>query len=606
MRRQGWCPKKGVLADGLKYNYWRVQSMKYDRFTVELALYVLAVAVAFGLRLLNLGEAPLSDFEAELALAARRVALGDNTALGTRPGYVLLTSVLFFLFGSTNFIARFWPAVVGASLVGLPYFYRHQLGRIAAVLCTFALALDPGSIALSRLAGSPLLAVGLGLWAATAWIDNKPVIAGVCAGLCLLSGPAAIPGIILGAALWAAYLSFGDSIGLAPDDLSQADAPSVERANAVRAGVIAAGGTLILAGTLFLRFPQGLGALASAFPAYLEGWTTPSGVPSLRMLFAAIAYNPLAFCFGLIAGVRAWLKRDPIGRMLSLAWLTALLLALAYPGRVIGDLGWSMIPLLALMGQELARYFKWDPLDWYAGVSQALLVVVFLSFIWLNLAGITRLTPGTPERTARLGLNAGAIGLGAIATVMIALGWSREIAWRGLSWGVLTGLGLYMLATGWGVVSDRNGRAQELWYPQPATVQEDLLLETVGDLSEWNTGRRDGIELVLVSDAPSLQWSLRRLPGARVADRLSIDQLPPLVVTRDRGEPQLAASYRGTDFLWSEELLWTGSLPEDLLRWLIFRDSLTQSDFITLWARADLFLDGSINQNSGMDPGSGT
>ena len=51
-----------------------------DFFTLETALYLLAFVIALALRLLNLGQSPLTDGEANLALQALQVARPGTAA----------------------------------------------------------------------------------------------------------------------------------------------------------------------------------------------------------------------------------------------------------------------------------------------------------------------------------------------------------------------------------------------------------------------------------------------------------------------------------------------------------------------------------------------
>ena len=127
--------------------------------TLEHAFYALALALAVGLRFLHLGTLPLSDFEAAWALQALRVTQGYHPVLGPNPAYVHLTAVLFYIFGASDFLARFWPALAGCVLVLVPWFLRSRFGRIPALVLAFGLALDPGLVAMSHLAGEPMLAI---------------------------------------------------------------------------------------------------------------------------------------------------------------------------------------------------------------------------------------------------------------------------------------------------------------------------------------------------------------------------------------------------------------------------------------------------------------
>src|SRR4030067_1906443 len=98
--------------------------MKINRINTEHGLFLLAVALALALRLLRLGVAPLSDYEAEWALRALQVSGGEQAVLGPGPGYALLSGATFFLFGNSNALARLWPALGGGAAMFLPFFLR--------------------------------------------------------------------------------------------------------------------------------------------------------------------------------------------------------------------------------------------------------------------------------------------------------------------------------------------------------------------------------------------------------------------------------------------------------------------------------------------------
>ena len=105
---------------------------------------------------------------------------------------------------------------------------------------------------------------------------------------------------------------------------------------------------------LFLRLPQGLGALADTIPAYLNTWVVSSGIPILRLPASLLVYQPLVLIFGLIGVVRLWFGSwdDPHIRQVVLGlsiWVgVAFLLPLLYAGRQVGDMAWALIPLWAL------------------------------------------------------------------------------------------------------------------------------------------------------------------------------------------------------------------------------------------------------------------
>ncbi len=568
--------------------------MKKPLATIEQTVYLIAFLLALGIRLLNLGAAPLSDFEAGWALNALDVARGGAGALGANPGYIMLTGLSFFLMGSTNFLARFWPALAGSLLVWLPYLLRREetwleQGRIAGVIVAFGLALDPGLVALSRMAGGPMMAVSFGLLAACFLFRDWTLAAGVFLGLALSSGAAAWAGALGLFLAWAIFRA------LMPAESGESRVWAVW-GRAIRNVALFAGVTVVLVGTLFFRYPQGLGAFAATVPEFLKQWVNPSGVPASRLLFALIIYQPLALIFAFVGGVQAWRQGEAILVKWASLWaLASLLIAVFNPGRQVGDLVWTLIPLWGLAGFALARFTRVDELERIPALGHAALIFVLLALAWINMAGIARLDVALEVNRLRWLIVLGSVGLGVITTVLIALGWSIGAAWRGLVWGSALAIGLFMLSNTWGAAFLRKTGEQELWRPAPAALQVDQFMATLGDLAEWRNGRRDTLDLVVEPDAPSLRWALRDWKGAQFGSESAGQALPAVIINwEDQTSPSQTVAYRGQDFAWWASPGWIGGIPADWARWLVFREAPQRVDHIILWARGDLFPDGTL------------
>src|SRR5262245_56055827 len=101
--------------------------MNSSRLKNEGWLYGLAFLIALGFRFIQLGANPLNDSEASLALQALNIARGQSPLLDPQPAYILFTSTLFAIIKSTNFLARFVPALVGSTLIFAPYVFRERI-----------------------------------------------------------------------------------------------------------------------------------------------------------------------------------------------------------------------------------------------------------------------------------------------------------------------------------------------------------------------------------------------------------------------------------------------------------------------------------------------
>ncbi|MCU0488110.1 MAG: hypothetical protein MUE67_04055 [Anaerolineales bacterium] len=599
--------------------------MKLKPFTFEHLFYLTAILLGLSLRLGKLGAAPLTDTEAAWALQALAGGQGNTGQfLAPQPAYVSLTGWLFDLFGNTNFLARLWPALTGSLLVLLPLViqsalnrswrdlragqpaYIPLLSRQAALVLAFGLALAPGLVVVSRQAGSPMPALSLSLLAIGLFLGRRPgvmldsCLAGILAGLALLSGPAAVHGLlVLGCTLAAFWL-------LKKNIPNQTDPglPGDSRQPDLKWFGLSMAGAVILVSSSFLTNPPGLATWFETLPAYFRGWLGSPGIPALRLLAALLVYQPIAVIFGLLGGIReGFFSGEQNNRILSLTLLVWIViglgLALLNPARQASDLIWVLAPAWILAATQIGRVLPTGRIN-LTSALHAILFIVLMGLLWYSLASFSRFQVGDAERTARLFIIVGILALTALTSILIQLGWSWEVARRGISWGSLGALGLFSISMLWGAAYLRPNQPQELWSLTPGSGEADLMLSTLKDLSSWSTGRPETIDILTEVDLPSLHWALRNFKQVRViapgsSSTLPATQLPSILITNLRQEtPALTASYRGQDFSWRRSPGWTGALPADWSSWLTFRRASIQSENIILWARSDLFPGGSL------------
>jgi hypothetical protein len=578
-------------------------------------LYVIAFILATALRFIQLGASPLSDIEAEWALQALHVAQGTRPLLGSQPIYILPTSALFFLFGDSNFLARFIPALTGSALILVPYLFRERLKPAPALLLACFLALDPGLVSLSRQAGSLMPALTFVLLAWAFWWNGRPRAAGIFAGLALLAGPST----------WAGLLSLGlawilrRTMERPPSDTEDGEqanktgadgSPERDRREDLKAALMFGGATILLGGTLFFLSPNGLSAWLSALPEYLGGWARPSGVPAGRLSFALLAYQPLAVAFGLTALIRGWLQGRQQNIQLSLWFLTAVLVAAFYPARQVGDLAWALVPLWALAALEISNHTQFFSEERREVFGMALLVLLLLVFAWFDYAGIAL----DPRNPANLTTNAIQIGgrvlfeslpptryillfsvllLLLVSVLMVALGWSARTARLGSVWGLAIALGIYGLGMAWSATGLRAPVGWELWWPDRQPAQAALLLTTIEDQSEWSTGDAASQTVTILDiESPALDWLLRERQ-VEIVPALDTQEPPPIVISPQTESFNLPSAYRGQDFIWRREPSWEVLSIYEWIKWSVFREMPYDSETVIVWVRNDLFPEAS-------------
>ena len=586
--------------------------MTSSPFKHEGWLYGLAFLIAIAFRFIALGASPLTDSEAALALQSLAIARGESPLLAPQSAYILFTAVLFAVVESTNFLARFLPALAGSLMVFAPYFFREKIHPRPALILAFLFAFDPGLVAMSRQANGTILAAAFLLFAWAMWNHKRLIPAGIFAGLALLSGPSIWAGILSLAVtriflLGAKPSTSNNQTPIADSEIANQQSKIVNRQSEIVKQesqfsnspiLLSFFSTLLLAGTLFFIAPNGLSAALASIPAYLSGWVAPTVTTPGRTLFAFFAYEPLGVFLASLAVFRAARMNGKRAKRLLL-WLgVSLLLAAFY--RQPGELVWAIIPLLTLSAFELTRVFEIQRDERVeVGIVVAALSILTV-YAWYNTSGIA-LDPYTPlpanlpllgeVQNVRPLVLTGSLLIIAVCIALIALGWSARIARLGVTLCFSALLAVYSVAAAWGASGLRDPNGFELWTPDPRVSQADLLLASVNDLSEFSLGHDDAQPVTVVGIlSPALEWTLRNRSVEEVPV-LDPQSAPPILITTLIDDPGLPAAYRGQDFTWRTQPQWVNLQPQDWLKWLIYRELPSENETIILWARDDLFPD---------------
>ena len=588
----------------------KISFMNFSRLKHEGWLYGLAFLIALGFRIIDLGASPLTDSEATLALQALHIAQGNAPLLGPQPGYILFTSLLFSIIKSTNFLARFVPAIVGSCIVFVPSLFRDRLKPLPALILAFLLAIDPGLVALSRQANGTILAVTFLLFAWGMWRNRRAIPAGIFAGLALLSGPSLWSGLLTLGLTWifrqgmdSRRPATAESQMIEPTAVSPI--PNIEYPTSkieYRPSLIALIVTLLLGGTLFFLSPNGLSAWLSALPAYLKGWTAASPMTPGRMLWTFLAYEPLGIFLAILALIRGVLTRSRRIFRTGL-WLgVSLLLAIFY--RQTSELVWVIIPLLTLASFEFSRALNIFAEERVEVGVVVLALMILLVYIWFDISKIA-LDPSSQSAATSLPffgrdiqisgapyvILIGAILIIILCVSFVAFGWSARTARLGTTWAFVIVLGIYTLGAAWGASGLRSKNGLELWNPDPPPSQADLLRASVDDVSEFSLGHIHSQPVTILGiDSPALEWVLQNHEVDTVSE-LNPEVAPPIVITPVRNDLGLPSAYRGQDFVWRQRPLWDQVNAPAWIRWLVFRQLPRDNETVILWVRNDLFPD---------------
>jgi hypothetical protein len=579
--------------------------MSLRKITLEHTFYSLIFFTAVFLRLLNLGAFPLSDQEAGWALLAQQfsqASLDRNAYVGSQPAYLFLTGISFLLFNTSNFLARFWPAFMGSTLVLTPFLFRKKLGRETALILACALALDPGLIAISRQAGSSMLALSFTALALGFCMHRKALPTGIFAGLALLSGQAIWHAILVGLIGWAI---FKNKLRTVASEDSSAPQPF-----SLKLILLTCLATMIVCSTFFCRYPQGITGWANSLTEFITITGQPAEISGWRLLVTTWVYQPLAWLFALAAIIRTvhrWIvsKIQPgIETIILIACaLLSISFTLIYPRHAPGDLVWFIYLLWTIAAWELSKWleFKENPV---ISFIQAGLVFLFGAMFWNTLSSVSQLPPqaGVPWALLQALVLTGILGLAGLSAILVAYTWSWSISRSGLAAGAIAISIVYSLAAIWSAAQIRPNSAAELWNPGATIAQTDLLIDTIHDLSVWQTGMQNNIDIVATVDTPAMRWLLRDFINVRYLPEAPTAYQPTVLITSfTQDNPSLSIAYRGQDFPWQIQPGWAGALPDSVIPWLTSRKAAEQKTWLILWARTDLFLGEQLSNQPNLN-----
>lgn len=362
-----------------------------SRINWELAAYVALVVLALVLRLVALGDKPFHHDESQDAYFSWIFFSGGGykyDPLLHGPLRFYLISLMYLLFGVSNFTARLAPALMGTAMVALPYFLRRQLGSLAALAAAVLLCLSPSYLYFSRFTREDIYFACL-------------TLALLVAVFRFLAHPRPWqPALILG--LLAASFATKETTFI----------------------------TVFIAGTFFLlalgwqlararrdhrpfrETPLLAAVRAVGLDAWL--WGIAAFIAVFTVLFTTFFTNPQGLADGIVKSIQYWLAQQPVGRG-DEPWYYYLVLLPAYewPEIIAGAIG--VVAILrkpTLLGTFLIWSFvlSMGIYSWAGEKMPWLLIHPLLPLLFLAGLGVQALWQSRAYVAGKLGLAICAVG----------------------------------------------------------------------------------------------------------------------------------------------------------------------------------------------------
>ncbi len=566
-----------------------VKKSLFARINAETALYGVLLLVSLALRLVDLDARPMSGAEAARALGAWHLAQGRPPASVGSPLLTNGTALLFFLFGASDFTARLLPALIGAAMAVVPYFWRERLGRGGALVAAALLAVSPLALFASRSLGPEALAAAFGLGLATAlarFADTGAPRA--------LYASAALLGLLLasGAGAYFVLLALA-AVALVVWALGRRGAPGAaalrERWMAARAHLRTAGvvflATVAGVGTLWFFHVSGLRGFGDVLDAWWRGFAGVGAMPWFSPVVWPVLYEPVVWVFGIIGGVRAVWERDVLGSSLLGCALGLSVMLVAWPARTSGDLLLATAPLALLAGRQMAQMWQAARSDW-RGVRDGLYVAVFailVVYVYLQLAGFAERGDPTFALLAWTG-----VALMAVLTIGQGVLHGVDNALRNLG---LTAAGLALVVTvsaALGSAYNAGGRNAEYLDPAPSSPQVRALAADVATWSLRRIGDAHEMSVAVMLQEPSvMEWYLREFRNLAVYAGSAGPLDAEAIIAPDGIQPAVRGAYTGQAYELTRDCRWRALPARDWWRWALWRALPASADArAVLWMKA--------------------
>ncbi len=565
--------------------------MNKKKSTLPVLLLLSAFALALAFRLIRLGIPALSDMEAEVALQALGAARGSDSRFGEHIAYIGLTGFSFFSLEAGDFLARFWPAFVGALIVFVPFLFREWIGRWPAVILSFVLAISPEMVGISRIIGSPMMAFVFLLLALGWLLHRKPILSGICLAMGLMSGT----GFWIGAFLLGLSYLIGEWLFKVSEIITvqSTDDPRGFWTSFGAAFFI----TVLVVGTVFFLSSESLSGVFSGLLSFIKGFVTPNAVPLILIPLTLVAYTAEAVVFGVWGGLRGILVKNKLDMFLFIWVGLGLAFMLLYPAGETADMIWVTLPLWLLSVSVACSAWRVPESSRWVMILTAVLVIVVSAFILFTLRSIVGASLNDSKQLNAFFALVGGLVLLLAVILLINYGWSEDVALPGLLLGLAVVCCLGLISVSVNSTGMAPEESVELWYPDDAAVYPELLEISIDQILSWNSKDEEPVVITVSDyDSTAMHWVLRGYDDVEFVPYLAAQSQPGILITDVQESPEISNSYTGQDLVWSQEVLWEEMTPFQYLSWLITRDAPTRSNRIIFWVRTDLMPNDQLTQ----------
>ncbi len=571
----------------------------------------LVASIGIFVRWWDLGWRPLQPAEAMLALESLSIVMGEAAEIDVSSLLLNGNALMMLMFGASDGVVRALPALAGSLLVLLPLWLKPQLGKSGTLMTMVFLAISPTLIFATRHNTPEVLTAAAGLTVvvcATRYMDRRnssAIYAGAVAFALLMASGYPAYTYLIAFAPFVATRYLAGSLTRPATDASAAEEESPanpetfgpreivsDRRILARAGLLAGAVFAIVSTAALTNLRVIQAGLAGPLAEWLSGFGSTNLTSMGTQLATLVSYEGVLLVAALMGAVLFLRDGNRFGRLL-VWWLVA--------GTLIGVIGGAeqslalvagLVPAALLAGSAAGRL-----LDRLQGAGQLNnLIAVALGLIILSVPGYVSIT-----FTSYVANNAGqrTLALGFLISIVIAIiigftlsvflhGFdvtSRSFAGAGLVAGLKITLRSFAVA---GLVAGLlftfrvatnlnlhpNANPNELLTPAVTSPDVRRLMYDFGVLVDViHINRAPRSVQIETGVGPVLRWYMRDQENVSFVSGSSGS--PAIYI----GDPTVAPPLGGAYVSQRYRIASSGQLritrPEELTRWLMFRESST-------------------------------
>ena len=566
--------------------------MKKTKDTLPILLCIVFLLIGISIRFIQLGENPLTHNESALAFQTLEGLKGNLADPIYQSSYFGLTILSIFLTTSSNFIARFWPALFGSLLLFIPLIWKKELGQATTLGLVFAMSIDPVLVYASRTIGSPIFAVVGWFACLSLFYKKRHFLSGIALAIALLGGESFWFGLIifvLSVTIFKLFNMFDKGTENRPFiNLKELISEKEQGRSFVMGFVI----SLLLIGSGFFLYPSGLSNIMTGFVTFFQKFFVKSGIKFWQPAFAIFSYLFLPLIIAIWAGIYAWVKKDTFGKWLSVYAILILVFVTILPSRRYMDIIWFAIPIWVLSIRFITKSITWSREGFWIKIILAMITIIALVFLTLIIRSFvnpeySRMTVGS-----YIIIPVAVVLLLSVTVVLVGLGWYFSYSLNGFFSGVLIFFLSLTFSLSMSEVFNRSEYKVELWHIEKS-LQTSSLIETIETISDHYLGDYNSVEIFVIGiDDAQLKWSLRQFENVVYYQDFPRGLQPDFVITLTNNLDNLVTTYRGEEILGYQAPTLDQFVFMDYIKWLVDRKVEYTRDSLYLWVNSNLFPGG--------------